>query len=340
MLSMDTAADFAAPKGDLRELAGLVKRVTDPAGAAHYRKLYGLRNGAPAINIENWDEWNRLPFISKSVLQDIPIEERVFGPWESINSIHASSGTSGRPPHFTPWIRLDGYEYRERGRTFTRPALCSMPIHHQHEVFLDAHGVAPKLVIFDPRRARASVELAAKVGIDCLFIFTGHLTLIGPEVERLGIGDTITFIEIAGESCSRALFRYARRIFPKATIVSFYGATEVENPPISYPCRPLKDTEPLELHHPRRGYYLELIDPASGALIPIAAGAEGEIVITADTVSDQPQISPLVRYRTGDMARVIDDRCPEHGTWSFTMPGRVEMDFIKVPGGILRAEEV
>ena len=215
-----------------------------------------------------------------------------------------------------------------------------MPIHHQHEVFLDAHGVAPKLVIFDPRRARASVELAAKVGIDCLFIFTGHLTLIGPEVERLGIGDTITFIEIAGESCSRALFRYARRIFPKATIVSFYGATEVENPPISYPCRPLKDTEPLELHHPRRGYYLELIDPASGALIPIAAGAEGEIVITADTVSDQPQISPLVRYRTGDMARVIDDRCPEHGTWSFTMPGRVEMDFIKVPGGILRAEEV
>ena len=216
-----------------------------------------------------------------------------------------------------------------------------MPIHHQHEVFLDQFNVHPKLIIFDPRRARASVELARLAGVDSLFIFTGHLTLIGPEAERLNMGSDIRFIELAGESCSRALYQYAKRIFPNAVIVSFYGATEVENPPITYPCRPLSDEDPLELHHPRDGYYLELIDPETCQVLPIQEGIEGEIVLTADiNMPPKPAVSPLVRYRTGDMARVFKQICAEHGTWSFTMPGRAAMDFIKIPGGILRADEI
>jgi len=160
-------------------------------------------------------------------------------------------------------------------------------------------------------------------------------------MERLGIGKNIKFIEIAGESCSRALYKYARRIFPNAIIVSFYGATEVENPPITYPCRPLGEEEPLELHHPREGYYLEIIDPQTQTLLPIEEGVEGEIVLSFDISQPaKPYVSPLVRYKTGDMARVIKTHCPTHGTWSFIMPGRVEMDFIKIPGGILRADEV
>lgn len=323
------------------DLSALVERVTAKDAPALYKRHYGVDAEAGPLRIPDWNSWHSLPFIDKAFLQQIPIEERIFIPWGDINSIHASSGTSGRPPHFSPWVRLDGYEYRTRFHTFTRPALCSMPIHHQHEVFLDHYNVQPKLIVFDPRRARASVELARLAGVDSLFIFTGHLTLIGSEVERLGIGATIRFIELAGESCSRSLYNYAKRIFPNAAIVSFYGATEVENPPITHPCRPLSDTEPLEVHHPRDGYYIELIHPDTRELLPVQPGTEGEIVITADITRPPKQaVSPLVRYRTGDMARVFEEVCPIHGTWSFTMPGRVAMDFIKIPGGILRAEEI
>ncbi len=323
------------------DLAALVERVTSKSAPMLYRRHYGIDADSGPLRIPDWNSWQSLPFIDKAILQNIPIEERVFIEWGDINSIHASSGTSGRPPHFSPWVRLDGYEYRTQFHTFTRPALCSMPIHHQHEKFLDTFNVYPKLIVFDPRRARASVELARLAGVDSLFIFTGHLSLIGPEMERLGIGADIRFIELAGESCSRSLYNYAKRIFPNAVIVSFYGATEVENPPITYPCRPLSDAEPLEVHHPRDGYYIELIHPDTRALLPIQSGTEGEIVITADITRPAAQaVSPLVRYRTGDMARVFEEKCPVHGTWSFTMPGRVAMDFIKIPGGILRAEEI
>lgn len=325
----------------LEQLSSLVKYVTRPEGPLLYRHLYKIGTSDPALHLTEWGEWSALPFLSKTILQDTPLTERIFLDWKEINSIHASSGTSGKPPHFSPWVRLDGYEYRLRFHTFKKAALCSMPIHHQHELFLKEHGSGAPLIVLDPRRARASVELAHRVQADSLFIFTGHLTLVGPEYERLGIGASIRFIELAGESCSRALYRYAHRVFPNATIVSFYGATEVENPPITYPCRPLSDAEPLELHHPRQGYYLELIDSETQALLPIEPGVEGEIVLTADiTIPQQRMVSPLVRYRTGDMAKVIDTHCAEHGTWSFTMPGRAEMDFVKLPGGILRADEL
>ncbi len=323
------------------DLSALVERVTSQDAPALYRRHYGIDSDSGPLRIADWNSWQSLPFIDKAILQNIPIEERVFIEWGDINSIHASSGTSGRPPHFSPWVRLDGYEYRTRFHTFTRPALCSMPIHHQHEKFLDEFNVNPKLIVFDPRRARASVELARLAGIDSLFIFTGHLTLIGPEVERLGMGADIRFIELAGESCSRSLYNYAKRVFPNSVIVSFYGATEVENPPITYPCRPLSDAEPLEVHHPRDGYYIELIHPDTRELLPIQSGTEGEIVITADITRPSLQaVSPLVRYRTGDMARVFEEKCSTHNNWSFTMPGRVAMDFIKIPGGVLRAEEI
>ena len=322
-------------------IAALVERATDREGRQIYRELYGVPQDAEHLALHSWDEWRLLPFLTKSLLQKIPLRDKLFLPWTSMSSIHASSGTSGQPPLFSPWMRIDGYEYRERFHVFTRPALCSMPIPHQHDRYLEERGVVPRMIVFDPKRAAASVKLAKLASVDSLFTFTGHLQLIGPEMKKLGMTGDIRFIEIAGESCSRALYRYVKKTFPNAVFVSFYGATEVENPPITTPCRPLSDAEPLEVHHPRDGYYIELIDPATRELVPIERGAEGELVLSFDTsLPAKPAIFPLVRYRSGDMARVVDAQCEEHGAWSFTMLGRAEMDFIKVPGGILRADEI
>ena len=50
--------------------------------------------------------------------------------------------------------------------------------------------------------------------------------------------------------------------------------------------------------------YLEVIDPESG--VPLPAGETGEIVITTLT----RQGMPFIRYRTGDLSRLLADRCP------------------------------
>lgn len=63
--------------------------------------------------------------------------------------------------------------------------------------------------------------------------------------------------------------------------------------------------------HAHNGYHfneadllLELVDPKTGK--PVAAGSEGEIVFT--TLSREG--SPLIRYRTHDISRLITEHCP------------------------------
>jgi phenylacetate-CoA ligase len=55
----------------------------------------------------------------------------------------------------------------------------------------------------------------------------------------------------------------------------------------------------------REQVLVELIDPASEEPMPMSAGAEGEIVYT----SLEREGSPLVRYRTGDLVSVVEDKC-------------------------------
>ena len=50
--------------------------------------------------------------------------------------------------------------------------------------------------------------------------------------------------------------------------------------------------------------YLEIVDPESGA--PVPAGETGELVVTTLT----RQGMPFIRYRTGDLSRLLADSCP------------------------------
>jgi phenylacetate-coenzyme A ligase PaaK-like adenylate-forming protein len=72
-----------------------------------------------------------------------------------------------------------------------------------------------------------------------------------------------------------------------------------------------------ETHHIRHDEFLvEVVDPASGRRL--AAGELGEIVIS----SLRAEAMPLIRYRTGDLGRLIGGACPCGGT--LPRLGRVE----------------
>jgi len=60
-----------------------------------------------------------------------------------------------------------------------------------------------------------------------------------------------------------------------------------------------------EAHHIRHGeMFLEIVDPATGNMLP--PSEEGEIVVTTFAADAMP----LLRYRTGDIASIIESRCP------------------------------
>jgi len=51
-------------------------------------------------------------------------------------------------------------------------------------------------------------------------------------------------------------------------------------------------------------FYPEIIDPASGQVLPV--GEEGELVLT----TLKREAMPLIRYRTGDLTRLLAGDCP------------------------------
>jgi phenylacetate-coenzyme A ligase PaaK-like adenylate-forming protein len=100
----------------------------------------------------------------------------------------------------------------------------------------------------------------------------------------------------------------------------------------------MTDDDPRALYHAGEHTYLEIVNHETGSLLPIQDGQEGELLITADAGDDAT--FPLVKYRIGDTVRIVESACKKHGGWSFEVLGRTTMDFLKVPGGILRADEV
>lgn len=321
----------------LSQLQTLVHKCTTLGTSPFYRTLYGLTETDPPLTINSWDSWRALPTFEKEHLTKVTLPERVFRPWKNIDTILASSGTSGKPPVYSSWALTNGYNYRLQYHNFKRAALSSMPTPFQQQWILEQQGGGP-LIVLDPRRPQASIRLAQAAGVDSMFLILHHLPLIAEEMIRLGLNTEIRFIEIAGEISSQTLFKYMRKSFPNATITAIYGSSDVETSPIAIPCRPMSEEPPLAVYHAGEHTYLELVDPVTGHEVAITDGAEGDLLISADAGAQAT--FPLIRYRIGDMVRILESNCPQHGGWSFEVIGRTNMDFLKVPGGILRADEV
>lgn len=319
------------------QLSSLVERCTRPDTSPFYRDLYGI-SGEKPLRIASKEEWLALPFFSKKELQASTLPQRFFPPWKNIDGIVASSGTSGNEPVFSPWSLNNGFGYRLLYHDFKKATLSSMPTPQQQEWIL-AHNPTPsRLVMLDPKHPAASVRLAKAAGVDSMFVLSPHLRAAGEEIRKQNFAHHIRFIELAGESCSRASFEYMQRTFPKAIIVSFYGSTDVEASPIAIPCRPVTGEEPLEIFHANERFYLEIADLESGNIMPVKKGAEGDLIVTTD--SGETGVFPLIRYKIGDTVRIVEEQCAQHGGWSFELLGRTEMDFVKLPGGVLRAEAI
>ena len=86
-----------------------------------------------------------------------------------------------------------------------------------------------------------------------------------------------------------------------------YGLSEIPGPAIAHECGSRCDTHACGSHcglHINDDHILpEIIDPGTG--MPVPMGEKGELVLT--TLS--ARAFPLIRFRTGDMARFVTEPC-------------------------------
>jgi len=102
----------------------------------------------------------------------------------------------------------------------------------------------------------------------------------------------------AGEPWTEDMRReIEERLYVKMT--DNYGISEVMGPGIAGEC-----LEQRGMHIQEDHFYAETIDPVTGKVLE--PGEEGELVITTLT----KEAFPVIRYRTGDVCRVIPEPCP------------------------------
>jgi phenylacetate-CoA ligase len=82
-------------------------------------------------------------------------------------------------------------------------------------------------------------------------------------------------------------------------VTASYGLSDVMGPGMAYECR-----EKNGLHICEDHVLLEIIDPDHGT--PLVSGETGEVVVTTLTA----KAFPFVRFRTGDLARLLPGDCP------------------------------
>jgi phenylacetate-coenzyme A ligase PaaK-like adenylate-forming protein len=103
-------------------LQTLIARITAPGGPSFYRRFYGVPEGSPAREVHTLEEWRALPFLTKQSLLETPIAERSFVPHRQLDSLYASSGTTGSLPLFGP---EPAYGVRRIG---TRSTISKTPV--------------------------------------------------------------------------------------------------------------------------------------------------------------------------------------------------------------------
>jgi phenylacetate-CoA ligase len=85
----------------------------------------------------------------------------------------------------------------------------------------------------------------------------------------------------------------------KVTATDNYGISEVMGPGIAGEC-----LERRGLHVNEDHFLFEIVHPETGE--PVPDGEVGELVITTLT----KEAFPMIRFRTGDLTRVLPDTCP------------------------------
>ena len=145
------------------------------------------------------------------------------------------------------------------------------------------------------------LQMLTDLGSTCLCSTASMAFLMGEEVQRNGLADKIRLKRIifGAEGHSKKMRRAFERNLGVEESFDIGGMTETYGPGSSLECR-----AHTGLHYWADLFIVEILDPDT--LKPVPPGEVGEMVVT--TLSKEA--SPLIRYRTRDLTRLIPGTCP------------------------------
>ncbi|MCK4535020.1 MAG: phenylacetate--CoA ligase, partial [Syntrophobacterales bacterium] len=262
-------------------------------------------------DIKTLDDIRRLPFTTKQDLRD----NYPFGlftvPMSNIVRLHASSGTTGKPTvvgytqrDIETWSRL-------MARSLVSAGLTKNDIIHNaygYGLFTGGLGVhygaerlGASVIPMSGGSTKKQIMILQDFGptaICCTPSYALHLAKRGEDMGvdmhslRLRVG-------ILGAEPWSEKIRQEIEDRLGITALDIYGLSEIMGPGVAMECAEGRDG----LHVFEDHFIVETINPETGETVPY--GEEGELVFTSLT----KEAFPLIRYRTGDVSRLMKEPC-------------------------------
>ena len=262
-------------------------------------------------DVRSLDDIEHLPYIDKDdLLQDYPFPLRSM-PYKDIVRIHASSGTTGKrkvlcytQKDIDVWANLFARCYQMAGLT-----------RHDRVQIAVGYGLWTAGVGFQAGCERfgamaiplgpANADMHCEMLVDMettVFCSTASMALLmAEEIHKRNLLSKIKVkkIILGAERHSDAMRDRIKELMGVEHIFDIYGLTELYGPGTGLDCILHNG-----IHYWSDHFIFEVLDPIS--LKPVPPGETGELVVT--TLCKEG--SPLVRYRTHDVTRLMDQACP------------------------------
>jgi len=264
--------------------------------------------GISPDDIRTLDDVEKLPFTYKKELQ----AGYPFGlfavPMKEIVRIHTTSGTTGKPT-VVGYTRQDLDNWADLiARNMTMIGLGVDDVFQNavnYGLFtggLGFHYGAEKIgmtvIPSATGNTRRQIEMIEDFGVTAIHCTPSYALHLAEVAESMGKTlDTLKTGIFGAEPWSEnTRVELERRLGVKA--YDSYGLSEMYGPGVAFEC-----PEHNGLHIWHDCYLTEVIDPVTGERL--APGERGEMVITPLV----KEALPLVRYRTGDITRLLEGEC-------------------------------
>jgi phenylacetate-CoA ligase len=298
------------PRGRLAEIQ--LQRLQAVVTRAHGRvELFRRRmeeRGLTPGQVRGLEDLARLPFTVKADLRDTYPFGLFASPMEEIVRLHASSGTTGKPI-VVAYTQADLDVWTEvMVRTF---AACGL---HRGDVIQNAYGyglftgglgahygaeaLGATVIPISGGNTERQLMVMQDFGVTALCSTPSYFLHLLERAREMKIDFSRLRAGVFGaEPWSEAM---RQRIQADSGIKAYdiYGLSEIIGPGVGIECAHQTGLHLFEDH-----FYPEIVDPASGEVLP--EGTEGELVLT--TLSKEAM--PMIRYRTRDVTALFAEPC-------------------------------
>ena len=279
-------------------------------GSDFYRARLAEAGVSSGRDIRSLDDLHRLPVTTTSDLREGYPYPLLSVPLPDVVRLHASSGTTGKRKvmaytqndvntfslQMARCFELAGLTPEDKVQIAVGYGLWTAGIGFQ----LGCEKLGCMSIPIGPGNIEMHLQFLTDVGSTCLGSTASMALLLSEEVERNNLADKIKLKKIifGAEPHDAKMRRNFERKLGLEDSFDIAGMTEMFGPGSALDC-----PHHTGLHYWADLFIIEVLNPET--LEPVPAGETGEMVVTTLT----KEASPLLRYRTGDLSRLIPGVC-------------------------------